>query len=169
MAYFGLAFYSKKERGGPVHFDTEQSNSKVNVMFDDLTWDAILQGWPWFGAAAVVFVVAVGLFIALKPKPKRQAEEAAESADKKDWALTGRIDFADSQSVGAFVLEVEETRISISPSGVEHGEIRWRRAALPEAKMVIEVLPCPTESLHVGDFRVHCDCWDETKRKRASR
>ena len=46
-------------------------------MFDDLTWDAILQAWPWFGAAAVVFVVAVGLFIALKPKPKRQPETAA--------------------------------------------------------------------------------------------
>src|SRR5262245_56116854 len=107
-------------------------------MFDDLTWDAILQAWPWFGAAAVVFIVAVGLFIALKPKPKRQAEKAAESADKKNWALTGRIDFADSQSVGAFVLEVEENRISISPSGVEHGEIRWRRATLPEVKQVLE-------------------------------
>ena len=107
-------------------------------MFDDLTWDAILQAWPWFGAAAAVFVFAVGLFIALRPKPKRQAEKAAEGADKSDWTLTGRIDFADSQSVGALVLEVEETRISISPSGVEHGEIRWRRATLPEAKMVIE-------------------------------
>jgi hypothetical protein len=27
---------------------------------------------------------------------------------------------------------------SISPSGVEHCEIRWRRATLPEAKMVLE-------------------------------
>ena len=25
-------------------------------MFDNLTWDAILQAWPWFGAAAVVFI-----------------------------------------------------------------------------------------------------------------
>jgi hypothetical protein len=32
---------------------------------------------------------------------------------------------------------VEETSISISPSGVEHGAFRWRRATLPEAKMVI--------------------------------
>ena len=44
----------------------------------------------------------------------------------------------DPQSVGALVLEVEETRISMSPSGVEHREIRWRRATLPEAKMVLE-------------------------------
>src|SRR6516164_8622608 len=104
-------------------------------MFDDLTWDAMLQAWPWFGAAAVVFMVAVGSFIALKPKPKRQPEKPAE---KMGWTLTGRIDLADPQSVGAFVLEVEESRISVSPSGVEHREIRWRRATLPEAKIVLE-------------------------------
>ena len=104
-------------------------------MFDDLTWDALLQAWPWFGAAAVVFIVAVGSFIALKPKPKRQPETPA---DKMGWTLTGRIDLADPQSVGAFVLEVEESRISASPTGVEHREIRWRRATLSEAKMVLE-------------------------------
>ena len=107
-------------------------------MFDDLTWDTILQAWPWFGAAAVVFVVAVGLFIALKPKPKRQPETAADAADKMGWTLTGRIDLADPRSVGALVLEVEETQISVSPSGVEHREIRWRRATLLEAKMILE-------------------------------
>jgi hypothetical protein len=106
-------------------------------MFDDLKWDTILQAWPWFGAAAVVFVVAVRLFIALKPKPKRRPETAADAADKMGWTLTGRIDLADPQSVGALVLEVEETRISMSPVGVEHREIRWRRATLPEAKMVL--------------------------------
>ena len=105
-------------------------------MFDDLTWDAILQAWPWFGAAAVILVVAVGLSIARKPGPKRQPKTTAEAAD--GWTLTGRIDLADPQSVGALVLEVEETRISVSPSGVEHREIRWRRATLPEAKMVLE-------------------------------
>src|ERR1700751_171323 len=104
-------------------------------MFDDLTWDAMLQAWPWFGAAAVVFIVAVGSFIALKPKPKRQPETPA---DKMGWTLTGRIDLADPQSVGALVLEVEETRISVSPSGMEPREIRWRRATLSEAKMVLE-------------------------------
>jgi hypothetical protein len=106
-------------------------------MFDDLTWEAILQAWPWFGAAAVVFVVAVGLFIALA-KPKRQIEAAADADDRMGWTLTGRIDLADPRSVGTLVLEVEETRISVSPSGVEHREIRWRRATLPEAKMVLE-------------------------------
>ena len=107
-------------------------------MFDDLTWDAILQAWPWFGAAAVVFVIAVGSYIALRPKPKRQPETAADAADNIEWTLTRRIDLADPQLAGAFVLEVEESRISTSPTGVEHREIRWRRATLPEAKMVLE-------------------------------
>jgi hypothetical protein len=66
-------------------------------MFDDLKWDTILQAWPWFGAAAVVFVVAVRLFIALKPKPIRQPETAADAADKMRWTQTGRIDLADPQ------------------------------------------------------------------------
>jgi hypothetical protein len=86
--------------------------------------------------AALIFIVAVGSFIALKPKPKRQT--AGDATAKMGWTLTGRIDLADPQSVGALVLEVEETRTSESPSGVEHREIRWRRATLPEAKMVLE-------------------------------
>jgi hypothetical protein len=107
-------------------------------MFNDLTWDAMLQAWPWFGAAAAVFAVAVGLFFALKPKPKRQPETAADAADNLEWTLTRRIDLADPELAGSFVLEVEESRISTSPTGVEHREIRWRRATLPEAKMVLE-------------------------------
>jgi hypothetical protein len=35
------------------------------------------------------------------------------------------------------VLQVEETRIVNSPSGVEHREIRWRRATLDEGKTVL--------------------------------
>jgi hypothetical protein len=104
-------------------------------MFDDLTWDALLHAWPW-SVLRQPCRFAVGLFVALKPK--RQAENAAKGAYKKDWTLTGRIDFADSQSLGALVLEVEETRISISPSGVEHRAFRWRRATIPEAKMIIQ-------------------------------
>ena len=105
-------------------------------MFDNLTWDAILQPWPWFAAAATVFVVAVGLFIAFKLN--RQPETATDATNMMEWTLTRRIDLTDPESVGAFVLEVEESRISVSPSGVEHREIRWRRATLSEAKMVLE-------------------------------
>jgi hypothetical protein len=107
-------------------------------MFDDLTWDAILQAWPWFGAAAVVFVVALGLFIVLKPRSKRQAEKAAEGADKIGWKSTGRIDFSDPNAIGRLMLEVEETRSAIGSLGVEHREIRWRSATVGEAKMVLE-------------------------------
>ena len=106
-------------------------------MFDDVTWNALLQAWPWFAAAGTVLVVAIGLFVALNVKPKRQRETAADAADNMEWSLTRRIDLADPQSVGAFVLEVEESRISTSPTDVEHREIRWRRATLPEAKMVL--------------------------------
>src|SRR5689334_18598347 len=107
-------------------------------MFNGLTWDALLQAWPWFAAAATVFIVAVGLYIALKPKPKRQPEAAAEAADNMEWTLTRRIDLADPPLAGEFVLQVEESRISVSPTGVEHREIRWRRATLSEAKMVLK-------------------------------
>jgi hypothetical protein len=106
-------------------------------MFDDLTWHAILQAWPWFGAAAVVFVVAVGLFIVLKPRSKRQAEKAAGGADI-GWKSTGRIDFSDPNAIGRLMLEVEETRSAIGSLGVEHREIRWRSATVDEAKMVLE-------------------------------
>jgi hypothetical protein len=53
------------------------------------------------------------------------------------WTPTGRIDFVDPQSIGDFVLQVEETRIVDSLGGVEHREIRWRKATLDEAKTVL--------------------------------
>ncbi len=37
-----------------------------------MTWDAILEQWPWFGAAAGVLIVVVGLLVLLKPKSKRR-------------------------------------------------------------------------------------------------
>ena len=81
---------------------------------------------------------AVGMLIAVKPKSKAPSKTTDTVADRKDWRLTGRIDFADSQPVAGLVLEVEETQTSISPSGVEHHEIRWRRGTLSEAKMILE-------------------------------
>ena len=40
-----------------------------------MTWDAILEQWPWFGAAAGVLIVVVGLLVLLKPKSKRRPEK----------------------------------------------------------------------------------------------
>jgi hypothetical protein len=106
-------------------------------MFDDLTWGAILEQWPWFGGAAVVLIIAVGMLIAVKPKSNAPKTTYAV-ADGKDWRLTGWIDFADSQPAGGLVLEVEETQTSISLSGAEHHEIRWRRGTLSDAKMILK-------------------------------
>jgi hypothetical protein len=62
---------------------------------------------------------------------------------KRDWAPTGRIDFAtklesnaDPNQPGEFKLLVEERRIIESVAGNEHLEIQWRLATLKEAKVV---------------------------------
>jgi hypothetical protein len=102
-----------------------------------ITWEAILEQWPWFGAAAAVLAVVIGLLMLLKPKPKRQSNAIGYAADNKEWVLTSRIDFVDPHSAGEHVLQVEETRIVKSPGGVEHREIRWRTATLDEVKMVL--------------------------------
>jgi hypothetical protein len=106
-------------------------------MFDGPTWGANLEQWPWFGGAAAVFLVAVGMLIAVKPKSKGPSKTNDTSSVRKDWTSTGRIDFADCQPVAGLVLQVEETRTCVSPSGVEHHETRWRRGTLPEAKTVL--------------------------------
>jgi hypothetical protein len=106
-------------------------------MGDSLTWNAILQQWPWFVAAGGVLVVVIVLLILAKPKSKRQTPITSGAADNREWGLTGRIDFADPHSAGEHVLQVEETRIVKSPGGVEHREIRWRKANLDETKMVL--------------------------------
>jgi hypothetical protein len=101
-----------------------------------MTWDAILAQWPWFAAAAAVLVVVI-LLILLRTKSKGQPNLIGSASDGKEWGLTGRIDFADPHSAGEHVLQVEETRIIRSPGGVEHREIRWRKANLDETKMVL--------------------------------
>jgi hypothetical protein len=118
-----------------------------------MTWDGILEQWPWFGAAAGVLVVVVGLLILLKPKSKRQPKTTSSAADNKGWILTGRIDLVDSHSVGELVLQVEETRIINSPGGVEHREIHWRKA-LDEARMVLVSYHAQRKLLMTANFVV---------------
>ena len=102
-----------------------------------ITWETFFEQWPWFAAAAGVLVVVIGLLILLKPKSKHQPNATGSASDSREWVLTGRIDFVDPHSAGDLVLQVEETRIVNSPSGVEHREIRWRRATLDEGKTVL--------------------------------
>ena len=136
-------------------------------MGDSITWDAIFQQWYWFVAAAAVLVVVVGVFALLKPKSKVQFEKANFVGDSKDWIWTGRIDLNDPKSAGDFVLRVEETRVVNSPVGVEHREIRWRKATLDEAKTVMVsyhvqrklamaanfVVSAPTETKRISNSR----------------
>ena len=136
-------------------------------MGDYLTWDAIFQQWHWFVAAAAVLVVAVGVFALVKPKSKVQLEKANLVADGKEWIWTGRIDLTDPKSAGDFLLRVEETRVVNSPVGVEHREIRWRKATLDEAKTVMVsyhvqrklamaanfVVSAPTETKRISNSR----------------
>lgn len=100
-----------------------------------MQWDAITDQWPWFAAA--VLAVLVGAFVAYSfYKPKSKPDDPIQN-QQDGWTPTGRIDFIDRQSNGEFVLQVEDTRITDSASGVEHREIRWRKPTLDEAKRVI--------------------------------
>src|ERR1022692_1059345 len=108
----------------------------INKLWNSLNnlSDAITNQWLWFGAAAVL-VVLIGVFAAYqfyRSKPHDAIQ------DKQDgWTPTGRIDFSDPQSIGNFILQAEDTRIVDSMGGVEHREIRWRKATLDEAKTVV--------------------------------
>ena len=85
-------------------------------------------------AAAVISILA-GLgatYSFVKPKPKQAIQD-----EQDGWTPTGRIDFADLGSNGGFILQVEDSRLVESIGGVEHREIRWRRATLEEAKRVV--------------------------------
>jgi hypothetical protein len=90
----------------------------------------------WFAAAAGVFVVAVALIV-LNPNSKRRRETAAIAPDKTGWILTERIDFTDDRAAEGLVLQVEESRSVIRLTGLEHREIRWRKATVEEAKKVL--------------------------------
>ena len=103
-----------------------------------MQWDAISDQWFWIGVAAVIVIFVAALAIRrLKPKPHVKEKTKSNAAAQNGWAPTGRIDFADPQSTGDFILQVEETRIVDTLGGVEHREIRWRKATLDEAKTVL--------------------------------
>jgi hypothetical protein len=100
-------------------------------------WDVITNQWFWLGAAGF-FMVLLG-FIVYKA---RRPAVAAGQAQEDGWVPTGRIDFqgptdSDPNAVGNFLLQAEETRTVHSIGGIDHHEIRWRRATLNEAKKVV--------------------------------
>jgi hypothetical protein len=102
-----------------------------------MVWDVITNQWFWLGAAGF-FMVLLGLIVYQARRPTAAAGQAQEDG----WIPTGRIDFqgptdSDPNAVGNFLLQAEETRTVHSIGGIDHHEIRWRRATLNEAKKVV--------------------------------
>jgi len=88
---------------------------------------------------------AAGLvMLYLSWRKNRQSEENVIATS--EWQPTGKIDFycaevpeGGDKTPASFLLRVEEYRTVESISGVEHTEIRWRKAILSEAKSVLVV------------------------------
>ena len=78
-----------------------------------MTWNAILEQWPWFAAAAGVLVVVVGLLVLLRPKSKRQPDTTGSAADNKGWVLTGRIDFVEPIQTESLSFKSRKLRLLI--------------------------------------------------------
>lgn len=102
-----------------------------------MVWDVISSQWFWLGAAGF-FMALLGIIVLKARRPAADAGQAQEDG----WVATGRIDFqgptdSDPNMVGSFLLQAEETRTVHSIGGIDHHEIRWRRATLNEAKKVV--------------------------------
>jgi hypothetical protein len=102
-----------------------------------MPWDVIGNQWFWLGAAGF-FMILLGIIVYKARRPSAEAGQAQEDG----WIPTGRIDFqgptdTDPNATGDFLLQAEETRTVHSIGGIDHHEIRWRRATLNEAKKVV--------------------------------
>ena len=102
-----------------------------------MVWNVIANQWFWLGAAGF-FMVLLGIIVHRTRRPAAADGQAQEDG----WVPTGRIDFqgptdSDPNMVGNFLLQAEETRTVHSIGGIDHHEIRWRRATLNEAKKVV--------------------------------
>ena len=98
-----------------------------------MQWDLINNPWLWSGAA--IFVILVVLLVAFKFRSGSKPKPSVRTPDQQEsWTPTGRIDFTEIQ--GKFALQAEDTRVTNGMTGVEHRELRWRRATLEEARAV---------------------------------
>ena len=100
-----------------------------------MQWNEIISNQLlWFGGAAVLVLLA-GVFVAYRLNKSKPHDTTPKQLD--GWTPTGRIDFLNTPSTDNFILQAEDTRIVDSMGGVEHREIRWRKASLDEAKAVV--------------------------------
>ena len=114
--------------------------------------DLITNQWLWFSAAGI-FAVFVGVFTVYsfyKLRPRRATRNQQEN---DGWSPTGRVDFVDDGS-NNFILQAEDTRIVDSISGVEHRQIRWRKATLDEARAVVVAYHARLNLTMTGNFTV---------------
>jgi hypothetical protein len=101
--------------------------------------DLNILGVLLFVLSAIAAIALVMLYLFSLNKKKLEESVTATS----DWQPTGKIEFycaetpKDEKSPASFLLRVEDCRTVESISGVEHTEIRWRNAALAEAKSVV--------------------------------
>jgi hypothetical protein len=125
-----------------------------------MLWDVITNPWFW-ASAAVIFGVLFGAFAAYN---FRRSKPQDEIHDKQNgWIPTGRIDFLDPNETGSFVLQAEITRIVNSMGGMEHREIRWRKATLNEAKKVVVAYHAQLNLATAAAFDVNSSNSDTTK------
>jgi hypothetical protein len=104
--------------------------------------DLINNQWFWLGAAGLLIVI-FGLLLASYRVRYKSSQATAQDHHEEGWRPTGRIDFvcpmdSNSDPGGSFLLQAEDGRIVNSIGGLEHHEIRWRKATLKEAKMVVK-------------------------------
>src|ERR1019366_6168436 len=99
----------------------------------------------WIGLAIVLILAIVGYIVTRRANVDASAVSDAAKV-VHDWIPTGRIDFAGpsmdesaADTPASFYLQAEDVRFLISFSGIEHKEIRWRKATLNEAKKVVNI------------------------------
>jgi hypothetical protein len=100
--------------------------------------EAVANQWFWLGAAGF-FIVLLGVLVAYNT---RRSQVRSAKLDQEGWSPTGRIDFMgpedpDPNASANFLLQAEDTRVVNSIHGVDHHEVRWRKATLNEAKKVV--------------------------------
>jgi hypothetical protein len=95
------------------------------------------------GLAIVSVIAVIGLLVTRRARAGLSSTVEGGTV-VHDWTSTGRIDFAGpsldasaADTPASFYLQVEETRVLMSFSGIERKEIRWRKTTLSEATRVV--------------------------------
>jgi hypothetical protein len=119
-------------------------------------WDTIPNQLLWFGAATVL----VALFWVVAAYNFYKAKPYEAVPDRQDgWVPTGRIDFSGPHPIGNYILQAEDTRLADSVGGVEHREIRWRKATLEETKAVVVAYHMQRNLAMTANFIVTSSIW----------